>query len=326
MKKITRLDITFIIAMLFFAIVCFSRFWDEKLRTHIVLFEFMQEYEYAIVFTITYFVVLFWFFIVCIANYKENNKKNMYYLICFYATFTFPMFLSANYFGVVDIYAWVLTWIAAILLILGKVEWLTPVLGFMIALISPMSVLTGGSIICAILVYKFFVGQKRKYIFYLLGSVFTSCVGAFASKHLGTFSTDEQHVLSIEKFLVMLLFLSPYIYLAITFFVKLFQSTKSSKRWAYFLGMIGMLPNIVVYICLEDYARVFFHAFTYTILLVILYIVMNDRDVAWQLQRSKDFIKSKVPIPVIVLAIPFLFMTLWIAGEQHLMKEVFINK
>jgi len=326
MKKLTKSDITFMIAMTFFAIVSFSRFFDEKIKKHIVLFDIMQDYEWAIFFTILYFVVVLLFFVVCITNCENKYKKDIYYLICFYATFVFPMFLSSKYFGATDIYGWMLTWISLALLIRDKLEWLTIVGCFLSALISPMSVLTGICSVLVMLAYKFWSLNERKYLWYLLACIITAISGLMAAYACGVLSTDPQSILTYERFLILLMVLSPYLYIAVRFFVQLWKKTKDSKRWGYVLFLVGVLPSAVVYILLEDYARAIFHAFAYVILVVIAYVARNDWDVICQLQETKDKIKQYVPIPVLVIAIPFLFMTLWIAGQQHLMKEVFINK
>lgn len=325
MKKIGKSDIKFLIALSFFALACFSRFFDEKLNVHTALFSFMQNYEVVFAFTVLYFVILFGFYLICIAKGEKSSKKNIYYLIVFYSFFAFPMFLSADYFGAMDIYAWMLTWIGGGLLVIEKQEWITILICCVISLLSPMSVLSGCCVFIAIHIYKFFAKKGNKYLWFAIGCFVSSALGVLVTKHMGTFSSDVQSVISLKRFVVLILYLSPYLVLAGKFFGGLFCRSIDNKKWGWFFLIVGIVPSSIIYIYLQDYARAFFHVFSYFILNIIICLSINDKDVSFELERTKKIIKKWFPVPVLIIIIPLLFMTLWISGEQVLMTEIFVD-
>jgi len=325
MDKLYKKDIVFLLALVFFALASFSRFFDEKLHSHTALFPWMKEYDAVIVSTVVYFIIIFVLFVVCIACCREKYKSNIYYLVCFYSTFAFPMFLSADYFGCTDIYAWMLTWIGGILLVTKRFEWMLILISFCIALISPISVFSGVCIILAILIYRFFAKKENRYLGYSIASFVAACIGFMVAKMLGGFDLDAQQVLSLERFAVMVIFMSPYLYIAMKFFGNLVHKAESKQKWGIVCWIIGILPSSIVCIYLQDYARAFFHVFSYFILSVIIHIASGEEPVEEQLENVKEKIKEWSPIPILIIAIPFLFMTLWISGQQFLLTEIFVD-
>lgn len=326
MKINEKSDIKFLAALVFFALASLSRFFDEKLNFHIAFSSFMQKYEIAFGVMLFYFLVLFVFYYICMANCEVKNKKTIYYLIAFYSTFAFPMFLSADYFGAMDVYAWILTWIGAISFVKGKAEWITVPICLCMAVLSPMSVLTGGCICIAIHMYKFMTQKGNRYLVYSITCFIMCIAGVLITRYLGVFASDAQDVLSLERFIVMVIFMSPYFYIAATFFYGIIKRVDVKTKAGIVFVILGAVPSAGIYIYLQDYARAFFHMFTYFILTVVILFAAKDMHIIEQMDRTKELIKKWFPVPVLILVVPFLFMTLWIIGEQVLMTEIFVDK
>lgn len=321
--KIEKKDISFLGVLALFAIVNVFRFFDRTLIFHNVPFEIMQQYEFAKITTGVFLIGLFVFYFICLTVCEQINKKNMYYLIMFLSVFIFPMFLNQNYFGTTDVYAWILLFVEVICVISKKHEWITIVLTCIMTYISPVTFFYCECIVLVLLFYRYVQERKSKYIVLFCINTLLGILGVGGKLMQNTLVIDAQKNLSLSQFIAMILCLSPYLYFAFIFFKGLFENIDKSKRICYILLVLGVLPSALINLYIQDFSRVFFYVFTYFIVIVMSLITLNDVDITSQLERVKSRIREWIPIPIMVIVYPLLFITFWVAGPLELMVENF---
>ena len=117
------------------------------------------------------------------------------------------------------------------------------------------------------------------------------------------------HALNRTEFPAFLLLYAPYLPIVIHFFKGLFQRSEDGKsKWihaAFLLGACTILPQ---YFLKVDFGRYAFTTFTYYIVMVMMFMVMNDACVTVQLDATKEKIKATIPVPWIVLLYPMFLM------------------
>lgn len=325
-SKIEKNDISFLIALMLFAIIAYIRFFDHSLGYHMAFFSIMQKYEFARLVTVGYFVVLFLMYFVCIAYCDTKYKKNMYYLIAFLSVFSFSMFLPREYFGTNDLYAWILTFLMGILIVSEKCEWMTIPLSFLLTVLSPMSIFNCSCIVVVLLLYKFFAMKNTKYFVYAILNGITSLLGVVLVMVRSSIESDAQNQISLMHFAGIIIMLSPYIYIAMYFFAKLFKCVNENKLHGLIFIILGALPSVVVNLYIKDYTRAIFYVFFYFISVFMFLIAMKDEDISSQMENLKLRIAKWVPIPAIIIAYPLAIVTLWISGVQPLLEETLLGK
>ena len=322
--KVIKQDIWFLLALAFCALASASRFYDEKLNAHTVSFEILKSEQINLIAMLVYYILQLLFCFVC--SVVSENKKNVYYLAAFLSVFTFPMFWSASYFGTMDMYGWMMAFLCGCLIVLGKAEWLVAPLCFFMTLLCPMAIYTCGCMILVLLVYKALWKKKKRYVLWAVFSGISIWAGKMQAGVLGNTDIDAQDEVVFSKFILMLICMSPYLLIALLFLVGLIRKNAWNKKIATLILGLGVFPSAVVYIQAEDYGRAVFYVFTYFIFITITLLSMQDNEILAQLEETKDKIKEYFPIPVLIIAYPLLFMSLWIAGAYVPLKETFISK
>ncbi len=126
------------------------------------LMTYEAVYEFACISTIVFFVILFGFYLKLLKMSHEGNLKNMRYLIVFLSIFTFSMFLTDEVFGRLDLWLYILTFVAIILLIEDKAIWMVvPIVGVCMC-IHQGYVLTCANIVIALLIYIALMSEGKK--------------------------------------------------------------------------------------------------------------------------------------------------------------------
>lgn len=324
-NRILHHDIIFVLALLAFAGLCVSRFFDHALLFHRAPMALMYGYRWNEVVTAIYYLGCFFVFCQTIRSAGQTQKKNAYYLIVFSSVFLFPMFLSVDYFGSMDVYAWVITFGALLLLLWERLEWLLPLICFAAACICPMAVLSSQMLLYVLLLYLWKKKEKKFYAVLCACSVAAGITGVVVTMALGTFSADFQHPLSLKKFVVMLVLLSPYAAVAVHFLKGLMSRAGNAIKKVYgVIALAGVIAPAVM-AAGQDYARAVFYGFTYYSFLVLFTTVKSDEEVSAQLEDSKQWVTERVPVPAVFILYAFLFMTFWISGPLELIQETLLG-
>lgn len=324
--EVEKNDREFLAVLAFFAVLCMSRFYDHALYFHPAPFSILQSYYVVVLATAAYYAALFLFYTVCVGKTPQFKKKLMYYLVTFCAVFTFPMFLQANYFGVMDVYAWFFTLMGICLIILERGEWLVVLFGFSSACIFPMFVLSGGCLLIAFLFYQGCKKEKKKYGCMGLALVLAEVIGLFISYIRGSLSMDVQMTVSLRNFVLMVVLMSPYLLMAITYFKSLLNGTQGKMKMAYMVILAGGIPSATMYVLRGDFARGFFYVFAYYAVTLLVLMAKRDEKAELGLLMLKVKILQWIPIPAIVVVYPFLFMTLWVSGAHELIVETVLGQ
>ncbi|MCR5144577.1 MAG: hypothetical protein K6B67_04645 [Lachnospiraceae bacterium] len=133
---------------------------DRILSIDLMTYE--AVYGFACISTIVFFVILFGFYLKLLKMSDEGNLKNMRYLIVFLSIFTFSMFLTDEVFGRLDLWLYILTFVAIILLIEDKAIWMmVPIVGVCMC-IHQGYVLTCANIVIALLIYIALMSEGKK--------------------------------------------------------------------------------------------------------------------------------------------------------------------
>lgn len=323
--KINKKDISFLVALALFAAVVVIRFFDYALTYHFTLFSIMQNFKFALLVTIGYFAILFLMFLVCIAYCDVSQKRNMYYLIAFLSIFAFTMFLPWPYFGTTDVYAWLLTFLIGTLIVVEKMEWLTIPLSALITVLSPASIFICSCIVVVLFLYKYFANEEVKYLIYALLNGVASVLGIAIVVVTSSIELDIQNELSFKSFFAILVMLSPYLYIALSFMAGVFKRLNESKTKGFLFIILGAIPSVVINLNIKDYTRALYYVFFYFISIIMFLVAMKDEDISTQLEVTKKKLADYIPIPAILIAYPLVIITMWISGIQPLLEETLLG-
>lgn len=323
--KINKRDVSFILGLALFAVIVVIRFFDYSLRYHATTFSIMQNFKFALLVTLGYFVVLFFMYLICIAYCDEKQKRNMHYLITFLSIFSFTMFLPSAYFGTTDVYAWLLTFLMGTLLVMEKWEWMTIPLSVVLTILSPTSIFICSCLIIVMFLYKFFAKDNIKHLVYAFLNGIASVLGVLVVIVRSSIEMDIQNHISFKSFLVILIMLSPYLYIALSFFAGVFKRISERKAHGLIFIILGVLPSVVVNLDIKDYTRAIYYVFFYFISVIMFLVAMKDEDISTQLEVTKKKIAEHVPIPAILIAYPLVVITIWISGVQPLLVETLLG-
>lgn len=125
------------------------------------------------VITVLYFGSLFLFFIYCLKKCNAGLSEELKYIILFFTIWAIPMFVTEYNFGRLDVYCVMLSLLGALVLLVGKAEWLVVIFSALGVMIHQGNVFMYLNIILVLLIYKAFSneGKKRsKYIILFLAS------------------------------------------------------------------------------------------------------------------------------------------------------------
>jgi len=214
MSDIRRKDnfIRFLPALAAFALVCFIRHFKFTMSTYNTTFlalnydygfiprglvgtvfkfftdnwneigwNYMGAFNFSGLFTLIYFVLLFIFYKLCLVRCPQEHKRNLKHLLILLSIFAFPVYTTSVSFGCLDLYLGIITLLCLILLVLGKMEWLIPVLCCIGMCINHDFIFTHAMLIGALLMYKALTSSEvkcGKYIVILFVS-FIACVALF---------------------------------------------------------------------------------------------------------------------------------------------------
>ncbi len=136
-------------------------------------------------------------------------------------------------------------------------------------------------------------------------------------------SEARYHILNWTEFPAFLLLYAPYLPIVWHFFKGLFLrekgsrffeknalegGSKSCKQLAHLAFLLGACTILPQYLLKVDYGRYAFTTFTYYIVILMVYILFGDEDVASQLDSTKEKIKATIPVPWVVLLYPMFLM------------------
>lgn len=318
-SKIDKNDIKFYAALAFFAFCCVCRFLGSYIVNDKMIFGLIETKTKSVCITCIYFFMFFVFYILCTVKH-EVNKKTMYYFAAFLSVFVFPMFTSVAYFGNREVYAWALSLMAIVFILLQKAVWLSIPCMIVAIYMCPNAIFSCACCVLVLLLHQYYSSKEKKYLWILLVNLVSTCGVCLVQYLLNGIKISAGGSISLTKFIVLVVLMCPYLVIAYDFFGGLWKQSKG-----YLLVVLGALPAIIFDLLTKDYSRAFFHVFTYFILVIMALIALKDESVIKQFEETKKKIVEYVPIPSVLIVYPFVFMTLWISGFIVLPKEIFVG-
>lgn len=134
----------------------------------------------------------------------------------------------------------------------------------------------------------------------------------------------KYHIYNYKDFPIFLILFAPYLAIGLHFFVKLIRSNRKWNRLNYLMILLGAATIIPQMILKVDYGRYMFTTLFYYILVVMVIFAMGDVRVALQLEDTKQAIKQRTTVPLVLLVYPvFLtpFYDVIISGPVHWLSE-----
>lgn len=327
LKNVEKRDVQFILALAVFTFLIACRCLGELANVNPIPFGTLIDSTKKSCATIMYLGSFFLFYFVAILKTEKEKKKDMYYLITFLSIFVLPMFLAVSYFGNKEILAWILVIFSVIFILFEKAEWISIPAVALMTILCPISVFCCVCCIIALLLYQYFAKNKIKYFLYAVANfILAALLFLFQYYTAKEFDTEARFDLTLTKFIVTAVLMSPYLLIAFSFFRGwLNRVSGTKKKFGCIAIILGILPSIIVDIYIEDYSKAFFHVFVYFILVVMSLLVMKEENVVFSFDETKEKIKEWVPIPSVVLIYPFIFMIMWICGFQKMPEETVIG-
>ncbi len=317
MKKLAEEDRRFLGAIFFFTLVAALRFFDFNLMPHGGMVALLMENIFFVaVVTWVYVAVLIVVYGLILSKLDKKYKKTGYYLVGFLAVFLNTMFFCQNYFGSMDVYCWILFLLIFVSHIHLKKEWISIPIVFFMTFLYPAVAFTLGILLLSLVLYRYEVSRDKKYRNLLLADCCGLVLGAVFSIRMRGLYLDVQEIMSLKKYVVVLVLLLPYLVLG----WKYFQTLKD--KWLFFvLGFIGVGFETLV----GDYGRAIFYGFAYYLIFGIFTLLFHDEASHMAIEDIKRIIKEKLPIPSVVILYPLFIFTIWVCGILSLVEEQFVG-
>lgn len=325
MRKLTKEDFIFLAVLLLFSFIAASRFFDHTLLFHSAPMGLLQQYEFSQLVYTGYLFVLFLFFALILKKNSFEKRKDIYYLITFLTIFMVPMYLYTDYFGTMDVYAWILAMFSMMLLDMEKAEWLIVILAFVSTLICPMSLFYTICMLTAMLLYKTQKKEKKQYLYLAVGTGIGGVAGVLVTMTMGYFTTDAQQSLSWHKFVLVIMLLSPYMFILFRFWDGIIQRAEEKMKVAYIVLFLGGLPSVFATLYIQDFHRAIFMAFVYYLFVGVQLLSLQDEKANVQMDGIKAMVKEWLPIPAMIIGYPLIILTLWMYGPLQLIVETILG-
>ncbi len=126
------------------------------------IMNYRAVYWFSLAVTVFYLLLQMYFFIRCVKKAKEKNYGSMCQLILLLMAFVMPMYIGSQMFGRLDIYLYILTLAALLLLLEEKWEWLIVPIGIVAMLIHQGFVFTNANLILVPMFFEILMTQDRK--------------------------------------------------------------------------------------------------------------------------------------------------------------------
>ena len=324
--KMEKEDKNFIFALGVFLVLMFSRFFDHYLRFHSAPMGIMQNYWFIYVVSIIFGAVLILFAGYIIRTVSAEKKKYMSYLITIVLMCLFSTFLCDSYYGSTDVYAWMIFAVVYVLIMEERALWLIVPAMFVMALISPMSVLSAGALTFVMLLQKTFDDKESlSNLVYLILSTVAELVGVYVTYRLNYFSIDAQGRMNYRMFIIMLLIMMPYFYVVFSFFLRLIREISIKQHVLYILVFFAGIPSAGIWSYLGDFNRSLIYIFVYYCFIIMFYIMKGDENFERNFNVTVVRIKQQLPIPEVVLIYLLMMLAYVMIGADEIVPEFMLT-
>lgn len=325
LKHLQKTDKSFLLVLLPFLLLMYSRYFDHTLDFHSAPLGIMQNYHFTALIMVIYLLLILGFVVLSMQRIQSSVHRDVYYLSTFLLIFLWSFFLCDGYFGATDVYAWIAVLVCAMLLLCHKAEVLVPFATLAAFLFSPMSICSIGMIFLVMLIYRYAQSGKKRYIGLAIWTILSAAVGLAVAVKLRYFTTDAVPRLTLHKGILAVILLIPYIITAVHLFGKLVGGSSRQMKAAYICYAISGIPAVIVWGVLGDYARMIFYGFSICLILLMFFYNAQDTYVIDCVQQEKQRVKKYCPVPVVFVAYVFLIITFWMVGAEYIDPETILH-
>ena len=322
--KLQKKDITFLLALAGFGVLCVLRYYNENMMQHLWAVPLMGNRRIIQGMTVVLFLILIGTAAQALCKVSEENRTAIYYMATLLAVFFMPMFICDSYMGSPDLYAWSLVLLCLVAFMRGCDGLALP--GMLLAVyVCPMIVFSGGAVLFAAVLAKGLREDNKRNVVQAAGMVVMALVAFVLAKGTYGFAADVQGRISGKRFLVIVLLFLPYIYVILKFFVSLIkEQTDGKRRLTYLLCGLGAVPGFLLWAYLGDYCRAVIYAFIYYLLLLML---LYCQDAAFQISWNtfRLWIKEKVVLEPVIVIYPLIILTFWMVSNDFIDAESIIE-
>ena len=143
---------------------------------------------------------------------------------------------------------------------------------------------------------------------------------------MGMFAVDERELIDIRKFIVILVFLTPFIFVACLTFINLIKNSKRTNDKVYYLlSAFTGVSSFVVWTIRGDYTRAIVNLFICYGVWLLVMMSYRDELLSEQMDSLSVKIKKWVPISGVIVIYVLAIMLYWMCGVESVSKEVLLE-
>jgi|GEM_PF-2197106 len=324
-KNNKKKDIVYIGASICFMILLVVRFWDREIQDTNHLFQQMNVLRIGEIITIIFFGVMIIYMYFTLKRNEGAVKKSVYYLLALLMVLIIPIYLCDNYFGTGDVYSWVLILIALICAIAADIDFIAVILLLGAQLLCPMHNLAGIFAVFIVLLYKSIIQKKKaSTVWLVVGAIlyWAEYVGLYMTHHL---SGASMHRISLTKFIVSIVLLSPIIIFVLKFLWDMIKAGKTKEKLLYIAVILGGVVNFTVLTIMGDYCRAVVLTTAYFVVVCLSLLSLKDQSFTLQYNKARKLIIEKIPVPIAIIIYVFAIITYWYFAMDEIYPDIFIE-
>lgn len=326
LRKITQFDKKFLISQIAIVILCVLRVAKWGKNKHAARLMILDDYSLSIVMTLVMFIALFVMFMISIKFNDVSNRNKVFYVIMMISVMLYPTYVHDNYLGAMDIYGITLGAIVLIMVMINKCEWISVILMAIGIFINPMCIFSLGVVVPVLVLYKGFVKKNKKELIICLCLCVVEVITFFISRKLGMFNLDVVDILDYKKLIVIMIFLTPFIFTAVVMFYNMIKKSSNVEGKLYYIisAFVGA-PGFIVWTVSGDYTRAIINLFICYGLWLIVMMSYKDELLTSQINEECKIIKKWVPINGVVVLYVAAIMIYWMCGIEEVDTEVMLE-
>lgn len=326
MRKLKKYDRKFLISQIALVILCVLRVSKWKKYDHSARILLLDDYDFTLIVSVVMCIALFLLYMFVLKRVDEGMRNKTFYVIMLVTVMLYPTYAHSRYMGAMDIYGLILGVISIVLIVTEFCEWIDIILMGMAVFINPMCIFSMGVIVPLVLLYKFLVKEDTKRLVICICLCIVEVVGFFASRMMGMFAVDERELIDIRKFIVILVFLTPFIFVACLTFINLIKNSKRTNDKVYYiLSAFTGVSSFVVWTIRGDYTRAIVNLFICYGVWLLVMMSYRDELLSEQMDSLSVKIKKWVPISGVIVIYVLAIMLYWMCGVESVSKEVLLE-
>ncbi|GEM_PF-3816788 len=326
MKKLLENDKKFLISQILLVILCAVRVVKGEKYDHAARLKILDDYSLSVVMTIVLCIAMFLLFMITLKCIDEKNKTKAFYVIMMVTIMMYPTYVHDNYLGTMDIYGLMIGAVSMVLAVTGFAPWISVVLMAVAVFVNPMCIFTMGVIVEFAFLYKALIKKEKSSLIIFICVAVVEVAVFFVSRMMGMFALDAQNILGFDRFIVILVFLLPFIFVAIIMYLRLIKKSDGFNDKVFFiLSAFAGVPAFVVWTISGDYTRAIVNLFISYGFWLLIMLSYKDELVSKEMADISVKIDKWVPINGVIIIYIVAIMLYWMCGVEEIDTEKLIE-